>query len=61
MINCFSPSTQAFSPAEMPSLSHLNIRGNPLEQNSVRELLEVLKGFPCLQSLGVFFFLEIVL
>ncbi|KAH9804626.1 tubulin--tyrosine ligase-like protein 12 [Citrus sinensis] len=43
----------AFSPAEMPSLSHLNIRGNPLEQNSVRELLEVLKGFPCLQSLGV--------
>ncbi|KAH9804623.1 tubulin--tyrosine ligase-like protein 12 [Citrus sinensis] len=44
---------KAFSPAEMPSLSHLNIRGNPLEQNSVRELLEVLKGFPCLQSLGV--------
>ncbi|KAH9652704.1 tubulin--tyrosine ligase-like protein 12 [Citrus sinensis] len=44
---------KAFSPAEMPTLSHLNIRGNPLEQNSVRELLEVLKGFPCLQSLGV--------
>ncbi|KAH9804629.1 tubulin--tyrosine ligase-like protein 12 [Citrus sinensis] len=48
-----SPLILAFSPAEMPSLSHLNIRGNPLEQNSVRELLEVLKGFPCLQSLGV--------
>ncbi|XP_058001912.1 uncharacterized protein LOC110640426 isoform X2 [Hevea brasiliensis] len=44
---------KAFSPVEMPSLSHLNIRGNPLEQNSVHELLEVLKGFPCLQALEV--------
>ncbi|KDP33915.1 hypothetical protein JCGZ_07486 [Jatropha curcas] len=44
---------KAFSPDEMPSLSHLNIRGNPLEQNSVNKLLDVLKGFPCLQSLEV--------
>ncbi|GAV72802.1 TTL domain-containing protein [Cephalotus follicularis] len=44
---------KAISPLEIPSLSHLNIRGNPLEQNSVGELLEVLKGFPCLDSLEV--------
>ncbi|OAY54001.1 tubulin--tyrosine ligase-like protein 12 isoform X2 [Manihot esculenta] len=44
---------KAFSPVELLSLSHLNIRGNPLEQNSVHELLEVLMGFPCLQSLEV--------
>jgi hypothetical protein len=44
---------QAFSPVELPSLSYLNLRGNPLEQNSVGDLLEVLKGFPCLQSLEV--------
>ncbi|XP_031267892.1 tubulin--tyrosine ligase-like protein 12 [Pistacia vera] len=44
---------KAFSPAEIPSLSHLHIRGNSLEQNSVCELLELLKGFPSLQSLEV--------
>ncbi|GLT68020.1 hypothetical protein SLA2020_402840 [Shorea laevis] len=44
---------KAFSPVELPSLSYLNLRGNPLEQNSVGDLLEVLKGFPCLQSLEV--------
>ncbi|KAI9191719.1 hypothetical protein LWI28_012507 [Acer negundo] len=44
---------KAFSPVEVPTLSHLNIRGNPLEQNSVNELLEVLKAFPCLHSLEV--------
>ncbi|KAL4613765.1 hypothetical protein ACB092_07G003700, partial [Castanea dentata] len=44
---------KAFSPVGLPSLSHLNIRGNPLEQNSVAVLLEVLKEFPCLQSLEV--------
>ncbi|KAF3965043.1 hypothetical protein CMV_010736 [Castanea mollissima] len=43
----------AFSPVELPSLSYLNIQGNPLEQNSVAVLLEVLKEFPCLQSLEV--------
>ncbi|XP_065850483.1 uncharacterized protein [Euphorbia lathyris] len=44
---------KAFSPVKMPALSHLNIRGNPLEQNSINELLEVLKGFPHLQALEV--------
>lgn len=38
---------------EMPLLSHLNIRGNPLDQNSVGELLEVLQLFPSLSSLEV--------
>ncbi|XP_044464810.1 tubulin--tyrosine ligase-like protein 12 isoform X2 [Mangifera indica] len=44
---------EAFSPAELPSISHLNIRGNPLEHNTICELLELLKGFPSLQSLEV--------
>ncbi|KAK2645229.1 hypothetical protein Ddye_020424 [Dipteronia dyeriana] len=44
---------KAFSPVKLPTLSHLNIRGNPLKQNSVNELLEVLKAFPCLHSLEV--------
>ncbi|CAE5964467.1 unnamed protein product [Arabidopsis arenosa] len=44
---------KAFSVQEMPLLSHLNIRGNPLDQNSVGELLEVLKLFPSLSSLEV--------
>lgn len=46
---------QAFSPAKMPSLSHLNLRGNPLDQNSVGELLQLLKGFTCLNALEVSF------
>lgn len=46
---------QAFSHTEMPLLSHLNIRGNPLEQNSFAELLEVLRSFPNLRSLEVYF------
>lgn len=37
----------------MPLLSHLNIRGNPLDQNSVGEILDVLKLFPSLSSLEV--------
>ncbi|KAJ8750906.1 hypothetical protein K2173_016087 [Erythroxylum novogranatense] len=44
---------KAFSPVELPFLSHLNIRGNPLEENTVAELFEVLNGFPSLQSLEV--------
>ncbi|XP_058206510.1 uncharacterized protein LOC131320010 [Rhododendron vialii] len=44
---------KAFSPAKMPSLSHLNLRGNPLDQNSVGELLQLLKGFTCLNALEV--------
>lgn len=51
---------QAFSPAELPSISHLNIRGNPLEHNTICELLELLKGFPSLQSLEVLI-LEVVI
>lgn len=38
---------------EIPLLSELNIRGNPLNQNSAGELLEVLKLFPSLSSLEV--------
>ncbi|KGN66300.1 tubulin--tyrosine ligase-like protein 12 [Cucumis sativus] len=44
---------KAFSPVELPSLSYLNLRGNPLEQNSVGDLLKILKEFPCLSSLEV--------
>ncbi|ESQ33251.1 hypothetical protein EUTSA_v10003638mg [Eutrema salsugineum] len=44
---------QAFSVHEMPLLSQLNIRGNPLDQNSVGEVFEVLKLFPSLSSLEV--------
>ncbi|CAL5398452.1 unnamed protein product [Camellia sinensis] len=47
------PLRGAFSPAEMPSLSNLNLRGNRLEQNPVGELLELLKGFSCLIALEV--------
>ncbi|OMO91799.1 Tubulin-tyrosine ligase [Corchorus olitorius] len=44
---------KAFSPFEMPNLSHLNIRGNPIEENSVSDLVGILKAFYCLQSLEV--------
>ncbi|EOY30254.1 hypothetical protein QUC31_020351 [Theobroma cacao] len=44
---------KAFSPFEMPNLSHLNIRGNPIEENSVSNLFGILKAFYCLQSLEV--------
>ncbi|CAH9098466.1 unnamed protein product, partial [Cuscuta europaea] len=44
---------KAFSPAEMPSLSHLNIRGNPLDHNTASDLLKLLKQFSCLRSLEV--------
>nr|GMC58963.1 tubulin--tyrosine ligase-like protein 12 [Ipomoea batatas] len=44
---------KAFSPTEMPSLSHLNIRGNPLDQNSANDLLEFLNQFSCLSALEV--------
>ncbi|KAI8565339.1 hypothetical protein RHMOL_Rhmol03G0251300 [Rhododendron molle] len=44
---------EAFSPAKMPSLSHLNLRGNPLDQNLVGELLQLLQGFTCLNALEV--------
>lgn len=44
---------KAFSPIEMPHLSYLNIQGNPLEENSTNELLEILRRFPSLNSLEV--------
>ncbi|PON41304.1 Tubulin--tyrosine ligase-like protein [Parasponia andersonii] len=44
---------KAFSPLRLPSLSYLNLRGNPLEQKTVGDLLRVLSGFPSLQSLEV--------
>uniref|UniRef100_M4EH54 Tubulin--tyrosine ligase-like protein 12 SET-like domain-containing protein n=2 Tax=Brassica campestris TaxID=3711 RepID=M4EH54_BRACM len=44
---------KAFSVHELPLLSHLNIRGNPLDHNSVGELFQVLKLFPSLSSLEV--------
>ncbi|KAI3851075.1 hypothetical protein MKW92_045490 [Papaver armeniacum] len=31
---------EIFSPTELPSLSHLNLRGNPLDQNCVTDLLK---------------------
>lgn len=50
---CWLPSFQAFSPHHLQSLSYLNLRGNPLEKNTVNDLLELLRGFPCLHSLEV--------
>jgi tubulin--tyrosine ligase-like protein 12 len=44
---------KAFSPDEIPALSHLNIRENPLDQNAVSDLLEHLKTFSSLNSLEV--------
>ncbi|KAF9615015.1 hypothetical protein IFM89_021586 [Coptis chinensis] len=44
---------QDFSPLKMPSLSHLNLRGNSLDQNYIEELLKLLKTFSYLQALEV--------
>ncbi|XP_068660374.1 uncharacterized protein [Aristolochia californica] len=44
-------SNKAFSSSEMPLLSCLNLKGNPLDQNSVDELLKILQGFWSLKSL----------
>uniref|UniRef100_M1BN35 Tubulin--tyrosine ligase 12 n=1 Tax=Solanum tuberosum TaxID=4113 RepID=M1BN35_SOLTU len=44
---------KAFNPEEITSLSYLNLRGNPLDQNSLNDLLQLLKGFSCLHSLEV--------
>lgn len=44
---------QAFSSVKIPQLLHLNIRGNPMEENSAHELLEMLKRFSSLNSLEV--------
>ncbi|KAL0346758.1 UNVERIFIED_CONTAM: Tubulin--tyrosine ligase-like protein 12 [Sesamum calycinum] len=45
--------TKAFSPSELPILSYLNLRGNPLNENSSSELLKYLKGFNNLTALEV--------
>ncbi|CAA0807155.1 Unknown protein [Striga hermonthica] len=45
--------TKAFSPLEMPILSYLNLRGNPLDEISVGGLLKYLKGFVNLTALEV--------
>lgn len=42
-----------FSPAVFPCLSYLNLRGNPLDENSAHDLLELLRGFSSLRALEV--------
>ncbi|XP_026441002.1 tubulin--tyrosine ligase-like protein 12 isoform X1 [Papaver somniferum] len=44
---------ETFSPIELPSLSHLNLRGNPLDQNCVTDLLKFLKQYTTLRTLEV--------
>ncbi|XP_015082674.1 tubulin--tyrosine ligase-like protein 12 [Solanum pennellii] len=44
---------KAFNPEEITSLSYLNLRGNPLDQNCLRDLFQLLKRFSCLHSLEV--------
>nr|ATB19768.1 putative tubulin-tyrosine ligase [Juniperus scopulorum] len=46
-------SNKVFNPLELPLLTSLNLRGNPLDQNSAENLLELLHGFINLQSLEV--------
>ncbi|KAL5995106.1 hypothetical protein ACLOJK_025164 [Asimina triloba] len=42
-----------FTPAEMPVLSSLNLRGNPLDLDSCEDLLKLLQRFTSLQALEV--------
>ncbi|TMW96038.1 hypothetical protein EJD97_008005 [Solanum chilense] len=44
---------KAFNPEEITSLSYLNLRGNPLDQNCLSDLFQLLKRFSCLHSLEV--------
>ncbi|KAJ9547926.1 hypothetical protein OSB04_020469 [Centaurea solstitialis] len=44
---------RGFSSDAMPSLSYLNIRGNPLDDHSVSDLLQLLKSFTSLDALEV--------
>ncbi|WVZ55677.1 hypothetical protein U9M48_006308 [Paspalum notatum var. saurae] len=44
---------EAFSPTKLPSLSKLNIRGNPLDQISGDDLLKLFSGFTHLQELEI--------
>lgn len=50
---CIHKLPEAFSPSKLPSLSKLNIRGNPLDQISGDELLKLFSGFTQLQELEV--------
>ncbi|KAJ0737989.1 putative tubulin--tyrosine ligase-like protein [Helianthus annuus] len=49
----YSLQNKAFSPEDMPSLSYLNLRGNPLNDHSVFDLRELLKVFTSLNALEV--------
>nr|XP_043619113.1 tubulin--tyrosine ligase-like protein 12 [Erigeron canadensis] len=44
---------KGFSPSALPSLSYINLRGNPLDDHSVSDLLELLKSFTGLHALEV--------
>ncbi|KAL6649321.1 hypothetical protein ACP70R_013545 [Stipagrostis hirtigluma subsp. patula] len=50
---CIHKLPEAFSPSNLPSLSKLNIRGNPLDQTSRDDLLKLFSGFTQLQELEV--------
>ncbi|KAF8718184.1 hypothetical protein HU200_025675 [Digitaria exilis] len=50
---CIHKLPEAFSPDKFPSLSKLNIRGNPLDQISGEDLLKLISGFTQLQELEV--------
>ncbi|XP_072978596.1 uncharacterized protein [Typha angustifolia] len=50
---CIHKLPESFSPVKMPALSNLNLRGNPLDQISVADLLKFLSGFACLQVMEV--------
>lgn len=54
MLIFFPVLLQPFSPVKIPLLAHLNLRGNPLDEISDKELMKVLKSFPSLTSLEVF-------
>ncbi|KAK8446682.1 hypothetical protein SEVIR_9G524100v4 [Setaria viridis] len=50
---CIHKLPEAFSPSKLPSLSKLNIRGNPLDQISGDNILKLFSGFTQLQELEV--------
>ncbi|KAH7297146.1 hypothetical protein KP509_26G055800 [Ceratopteris richardii] len=50
-IDCLNP--KIFNPIEIPFLSVLNLKGNPLNGQTKSNVLETLKSFPNLQSLEV--------
>ncbi|CAN6296299.1 unnamed protein product [Urochloa humidicola] len=50
---CIHKLPEVFSPSKLPSLSKLNIRGNPLDQISGDNLIKLFSGFTQLQELEV--------